>query len=88
MRDDGAFEIAGGAVVKARRQTAGNSQAWNIEIEPDGYGTVTIRLPETSDCYTSVAICTGDGRPLSHSLSATVAGPVGISIADGCGSSS
>ena len=35
-----------------------------------------------ADCDASGAICTGDGRPLSHSLSATVAGPVGISIAD------
>ena len=43
---------------------------------------MTIRLPETTDCDASGAICTGDGRPLPHSLSATVAGPVGISIAD------
>ena len=69
-------------MIKARRQTAGNSQAWNIEIEPDGYGAVTIRLPETTDCDASGAICTGDGRPWSHPLSATGAGPVGISIAD------
>ena len=27
-------------------------------------------------------MCTVDGRPLSHSLSATIAGPVGISVAD------
>ena len=81
LRDD-AFSVTGGAVDKARRQTAGDSQAWNIEIEPDGYGAVTITLPETTDCDASGAICTGDGRPLSHSLAATVAGPVGISIAD------
>ena len=82
LRDNGAIKVVGGAVRKARRQTAGNSQAWNIEVEPEGYGAVTIRMPETTDCDASGAICTGDGRPLSHSLSATVAGPVGISIAD------
>ena len=43
---------------------------------------MTVRLPETTDCGASGAICTGDGRPLSHSLSATVSGPVGISVAD------
>ena len=43
---------------------------------------MTLRLPETTDCGASGAICTGDGRPLSTSLSATVAGLVGISVAD------
>ena len=38
---------------------------------------MTIRLPETTDCDASGAICTSDGRPLSHALSATVAGPAG-----------
>ena len=76
-----AFEV-GGTVRRARRKTQGSSQAWNIEVEPDAYGAVTIRLPETTDCDQSGAIRTGDGRPLSHSLSATVAGPVGISVAD------
>ena len=33
---------------------------------------VTVTLPETTDCGATGAICTGDGRPLSHSLSATV----------------
>ena len=39
-------------------------------------------LPQTTDCNASGAICTGDDRPLSHSLAATVAGPLGISVAD------
>ena len=50
-------------------------------VEPDSYGAVTVRLPETTNCDTSDAICTSDGRPLSHSLSARVAGPAGISVA-------
>ncbi len=57
-------------------------QAWDITVEPDSYGTVTIRLPQTTDCNASGAICTSDGRKLSAGVSATVAGPVGISIAD------
>ena len=53
-----------------------------ITVEPNSSGAVTIRLPETSDCNASGAFCTRDGRALSHSLSATVAGPMGISVAD------
>ena len=51
-------------------------------VEPDSDGAVTIGLPETTNCNASGAIRTGDGRPFSHSLSATVAGPEGISVAD------
>ena len=79
LRDE-AFEVAGGTVRRARRWTQGSSQAWNIDVKPEGYGAVTIRLPATTDCGASGAICTGDGRSLS--LSATVAGPVGVSVAD------
>ena len=33
---------------------------------------MAIALPETTDCNASGAICTGDGRPLSRAVSATV----------------
>ena len=81
LRDE-AFAVTGGAVRKAERGQSGSNLGWTITVEPDGYGAVTIRLPETTDCNASGAICTGDGRRLSHSLPATVAGPVGISVAD------
>ena len=73
---DTAFVVTGGEVKTAQRQQQGSNQAWNITVEPDGQGAVTIMLPETTDCDASGAICTGDGRPLSHSLSSVVAGPV------------
>ena len=75
---DTTFAVTGGAVKTAQRQQQGSNQAWNITVEPSGQGAVTITLPETTDCGASGAICTDDGRPLSHSLSATVAGPVSI----------
>ena len=74
LRDE-AFEVTGSAVRKAQRKQQGSNQGWNITVEADGGGTVTIRLPETTDCNATGAICTADGRPLSNSLSATVAGP-------------
>ena len=68
--------VTGGEVSQALRRQQGSNQAWNITVDPDGQGAVTITLPETTDCDAVDAICTGDGRPLSHSLSSVVAGPV------------
>ncbi len=79
---DSALEVTGGRVRKASRQASGNNQNWNITVEPDGYGAVAVVLPETTDCGAAGAICTPDGRKLSNSPSATVAGPVGISVDD------
>ena len=81
LRDE-AFDVTGGAVRKAKRRQSGSNLGWTITVEPDGDGAVAIRLPETTDCHAGGALCTGDGRPLSTSLSATVAGPVGIAVAD------
>ena len=78
---DASFRVTGGDVTQASR-VGGRRDLWRITVEPDSDEAVTVRLPETTDCGASGAICTGDGRPLSHSLSATVSGPVGISVAD------
>ena len=78
---DASFTVTGGDVTQASR-VDGRRDLWRITVEPDSDEAVTVRLPETTDCGASGAICTGDGRPLSHSLSATVSGPVGISVAD------
>ena len=72
LRDD-AFEVTGGSVKKASRQTQGSNLAWNITVEPaSSSDTVAIALPKTTDCGATGAICTEDGRKLSHPLSATV----------------
>ena len=77
LRDD-AFDVMGGTVRSARRKQQGSNLAWDITVKPSGQADVTITLPETTNCGASGAICTGDGRPLSNSPSATVAGPVTI----------
>ena len=74
LRDD-ALEASGGTVRRAKRQQSGSNLSWTIHVKPDGDGTVTVRLP-------AGAVETDDGRALSNSPSATVAGPVGISVAD------
>ena len=81
IRDD-AFTLSGGAIAIASRITQGSNQGWNVEVNPTGNGSVTITLPETTDCDASGAICTDDSRKLSHPTSATVAGPPAISVSD------
>ena len=84
---DHAFEVTGGSVRKAERKRRGSNLRWTITVEPDSDGDVTIELPETTDCDATGAICTNDGRPLSHSLSATVDGPAASSVSNPAASS-
>ena len=81
IRDD-AFTVSGGAIASASRKTQGSNQGWTVEVDPEGNGSVSITLPETTDCDASGAICTDDSRKLSQSTSATVAGPPAIAISD------
>ena len=71
---DVAFDVTDGTVRKAKRRTSGSNLSWDITVEPAGTGAVAIELPATPDCTATGAICTGDGRALSNSASATVAG--------------
>ena len=80
MRDT-SFRVTNADITGARR-VDGRRDLWEMTVEPDSHQTVTIRLPKTTGCDATGAVCTSDGRPLSHALSATVRGPVGISVAD------
>ena len=74
LRDD-ALTISGGKIANAQRKTQGSNQNWTITVKPDGNDAITITLPETSNCDTTGAICTYDGRKLSGSTSTQVTGP-------------
>ena len=76
MRDH-AFTVTGGQVTGARRLVQRSNVGWEIHVQPDGDGTVTIVLPATTDCTAEGAICTQDGRKLSNRLEITVQGPDG-----------
>ena len=76
MRDH-AFTVTGGQVTEARRLVPRSNVGWEIHVQPDGDGTVTIVLPATTDCTAEGAICTQDGRKLSNRLEITVQGPDG-----------
>ena len=79
---DHAFTVTGATIASASRITQGSNQGWNVEVNPTGNGSVTITLPETTDCNASGAICTDDERKLSHATSEIVAGPPAISVSD------
>ena len=74
LRDE-AFDVRGGEVRRAKRKQQGSNQSWTITVEPDSHAAVTVRLPAGS-------VETADGRGLERAVSATVAGPVGIAVAD------
>ena len=74
---DHAFNVTGGSVERAQRTDTPSNIPWRITVKPQGNGDVTIELPATTDCDADGAVCTGDGRKLSNSLSFTVSGPGG-----------
>ena len=72
---DAAFSVTNGQVTRARRQTPGSNQGWTITVEPDSHAALTVTLPAGS-------VETSDGRGLESAVTATIAGPVGIAVAD------
>ena len=74
MRDH-AFTVTGGSVTGARRLVTGSNIRWEVTVEPDSSGDVTITLPATTDCDAQGAICADGDRKLSEGLERTVSGP-------------
>ena len=72
---DFAFTETGSEVRRAQRMDKPSNIRWLITVEPDGDGDVSIVLPVTTGCDAIGAICTGDKRKLSNSLTITVTGP-------------
>ena len=87
-----AVKVNGGSINRANRKTKGSNVGWKLKVRPTDTDSLTITLPETTNCSAQGAICTEDGRRLSNSSSATVAGPAAVvettptvSIAGGSG---
>ena len=58
---------------------------YEFPVQPSGTDAVTVTLSATTDCAANDALCTADGKALSQTLSATVAGPPvtpALSVAD------
>ena len=76
---DNAFTVTGGSMIWARRvnrQTqSGRTVAsqWQLTVEPSGSSDdVALSAPGGRSCDDDGALCTADGRSLSHALNATV----------------
>ena len=72
---DHAFTVEGGTVDGARRLVSGSNIRWEISVNPDSNGDVTIVLPATTDCNAQGAICADGDKKLSNRLERTVSGP-------------
>ena len=73
LRDD-SLDVTNGSATKAKR-VDGQSDLWEITVEPDSNAAVTVVLPITEDCAAQDAVCTRDGTELSNRSELTVPGP-------------
>ena len=68
---DSIFVVSNGQVTRAKRIVQGETQRWNITVDPSGSKDATILLPVITSCASGV-ICTEDDRPLSEPVLAAV----------------
>ena len=80
LRED-VVAVSGGRATAAGRVNR-RRDLWELTVEPDSLADVTVTVAAGAACGTPAAVCTSDGRALSNTISATVRGPVGISVAD------
>ena len=78
---DASLSVAGGSVTKAKRVDR-RKDLWEATVKPGSIGDVTVTLEGGRACGTPGAVCTGDGRVLSATISTRVLGPPGLSVAD------
>ena len=78
---DQSLSVSGGSVKSAKR-VEGRRDLWEVKVKPGSLGDVTVTLEGGRACGTAGAVCTGDGRALSATISTTVLGPVALSVAD------
>ena len=80
LRDD-AFALLGVEVTVAKRVN-GSDALREITVKPTGPYEIQIDLDGNRPCDVDGAICTAGGKMLSSMLSATVAGPPALRVAD------
>ena len=73
--------VSGGRATKAGRVNK-RKDLWKLKVRPDSLADVTVTLAAGAACDSPGAVCTADGRALSNTISATVKGPVAVSVAD------
>ena len=71
---DQSLSVSGGSVKHAKRVDR-RKDLWKVTVKPGSLGDVTVTLAGGRACGTAGAVCTGDGRALSATMSTTVLGP-------------
>ena len=71
---DNSLDVTNGSATKAKRVN-GQSDLWEITVEPDSDAVVAVVLPVTGNCAAQDAVCTRDGKKLSNRVELTVPGP-------------
>ena len=80
---DTMFDVTGGTITGARRVTPPHDQHFDIVVKPNGNGAVSLSLASPLPaCGAMGAVCTESGRMIEGTVSATVLGPVALSVAD------
>ena len=79
---DSMFTVSGGSLTTAQRLEPPANRRYELTLTPSGNDTVNIAKDDLPECGAGGAVCTGDGRALTGTLSFDVPGPVGISVAD------
>ena len=65
---DSVFDVAGGAVIGARRLNPPSSIAWILTLQPEGSGDVSIDLPASRACDADGAVCTASWKMLAAAI--------------------
>ena len=71
---DQSLSVSGGSVTRAKRVDR-RRDLWEVTVKPSSLADVTVTLAGGRACGTAGAVCTGDGRALSATISTTVLGP-------------
>ena len=67
---------------EARRLNRPHNDEWEVTIEPISKEDLHIAIAAPASCSDTGAVCTGDDEVLSNSISKTIQGPPGLSVAD------
>ena len=80
---DTMFDVTGGTITGARRVTPPHNREFDIVVKPSGNDAVTFSLHSPlPTCGEKGSVCTEAGRMVEGPVSATILGPVAISVAD------
>ena len=80
---DTMFDVTGGTITGARRVTRRKNQHFDIVVKPSGNDAMTFSLHSPLPaCGETGSVCTEAGRMIEGPVSATILGPVAISVAD------